>query len=85
MMQLEYWQDFSALLKKHNGRVRPTKPLPQHWQTFTIGRSYFLLYTAINIRNSRIGVQLILQGSDAKIAVGTLVAQRPPHRSGQAR
>ena len=65
-MQLEYWEDFSALLKKANGRVRPTKPLPQHWQQFAIGRSNFLLYTIINRLNKRIGVQLILQGTDAK-------------------
>ena len=75
-MQLEYWQDFSALLKRANGRVRPTKPLPQHWQTFAIGRSNFLMYTTINIRNTRIGVQLILQGSDAKAHYSLLHEQK---------
>ena len=75
-MQLEYWENFSALLKKANGRVRPTKPLPQHWQTFAIGRSYFLLYTTINVRTSRIGVQLILQGTDAKAHYSILYEQK---------
>ena len=42
-LQLEYWKDLRELLKKHQGAVRPTKPLAQHWQTFSIGRSYFLL------------------------------------------
>ena len=75
-MQLEYWQDFSARLKKANGRVRPTKPLPQQWQTFAVGRSYFLLYTTINVRNSRIGVQLVLQGTDAKSHYSLLHEQK---------
>ena len=75
-MQLEYWQDFSALLKKANGRVRPRKPLPQHWQTFAIGRSNFLPYTTINDKNSRIGIHLILQGPDAKAHYSLLHAQK---------
>ena len=75
-MQLEYWQHFGALMKDFNGRVRPTKPLPQHWQTFAIGRSHFLLYTTINVRNSRIGVQLILQGPDAKAHYSLLHEQK---------
>ena len=65
-LQLEYWKDLRELLKKHQGAVRPTKPLAQHWQTFSIGRSYFLLYANMNIRSARIGVQLVLQGADAK-------------------
>ena len=75
-MQLEYWEDLSALLKKANGRVRPTKPLPQHWQTFSIGRSNFLLYSTINVRNARIGVQLILQGEHAKAHFSLLHGQK---------
>ena len=74
--QLEYWEEFIELMKKRKSTVRPTKPLPQHWQTFAIGRSYFLLYTTINIRNSRIGVQLILQGGDAKAHYSLLHQQK---------
>ena len=75
-MQLEYWQDFNSVLKNADGRFRPKKPLPQHWQTFAIGRSNFLLYTTINIRISRIGVQLILQGPDAKAHYSLLHQQK---------
>ena len=65
-LQLEYWKELGELIRKNKGAIRPTKPLAQHWQTFAIGRYYFLLYATMNIRNARIGVQLVLQGSDAK-------------------
>ena len=75
-LQLEYWQVFRSFMEQINGTVRPTKALPQHWQTFAIGRSRFLLYATLDTRNARIGVQLILQGEDAKAHFSLLHDQR---------
>ena len=75
-LQLEYWQVFRSVMEQSNGAVRPTKALPQHWQTFAIGRSRFLLYATLDTRNARIGVQLILQGEDAKAHFSLLRDQR---------
>lgn len=65
-LQLEYWEALRRLMEDRGGLVRPTKPLPQHWQSFSIGRSHFHINAFANTRDKRIGVQLILSGEDAK-------------------
>lgn len=74
--QLEYWQDFRKLMEDRGGLVRPVKPAPQHWLVFSIGRSGFFLYTVVNVRNSRIGVQLVIQGPNAKAHYNLIAGQR---------
>src|SRR5262249_9635680 len=75
-MQFEYWTAFRRGLEERGGRVKPTKPVPQHWQTFGPGRSYFHLCTFANSRDKRIGIQLILTGSDAKAHFHLLEQQK---------
>jgi hypothetical protein len=65
-LQLEYWTELKRYLEDHRGDVRPTKPLPQHWMTFSVGRANFLLVTFANTREKRIGVYLQMLGADAK-------------------
>ena len=72
-LQLEYWEALHEVMKQSDdSAVRPTKPLPQHWQQFSIGRSYFHLQTLANTRDKSIGVQLTLAGDDAKGHFGLL-------------
>lgn len=65
-LQLAYWSDFAELLLENNGRIKPTKPLPQHWMNFSVGRSNFTLQTFANTRDRMISVGLFVLGSDAK-------------------
>ncbi len=65
-LQLEYWVAFREALEERGGLVKPTKPPPQHWQSFTIGRSYFHVNTLVNTREKSIGVQLVVHGEDGK-------------------
>lgn len=65
-LQLEFWMTFRQLLEERSGVVRPTKPMAQHWVTFSIGRSDFWIYAFANTRNKRIGVTLVLGGPHAK-------------------
>lgn len=75
-LQLEYWQAFRKFMEGKGSSVRPTKPLPQHWQSFSIGRTGFNLYAVVNVKSGRIGVQLVIQGIDAKERYNTIADQR---------
>jgi len=65
-LQLEYWTRLRALLEQRGGVVRPTKPQPQNWLDFSIGRGDFWLEAFANMRDKRIGVLLITGGPNAK-------------------
>jgi hypothetical protein len=65
-LQLEYWTAFRQLMDERGGLVRGTKPQPQHWLYFSIGRGGFILGTFASMRDEWIGVQLILTGKLAK-------------------
>lgn len=64
--QLDYWTAFRSWIENHSSIIRPTKPLPESWMTFAIGRSDFNLATTASMRNNRIAVYLQIGGSDAK-------------------
>ena len=66
LLQRDYWTAFRDVMEKRGGVVRPTKPHPQHWQDFSIGRSGFHLETFANTRDKRIGTILVLGGPNAK-------------------
>ncbi|MCK4448072.1 MAG: DUF4268 domain-containing protein [Candidatus Marinimicrobia bacterium] len=65
-LQFEYWTVFKEYLVDNVKRIKPTKALPQHWMNFSLGRSYFGMYSFVDTRNPRIGVRLFLEGMDAK-------------------
>lgn len=76
-LQLEYWEALHEFMKQSDdSAVRPTKPQPQHWQQFSIGRTGFLLRTLANTRDKSIGVRLILEGDDAKGHFGLLLDEK---------
>ena len=75
-LQLEYWRAFREFMERRGGSIKPTKPHPQQWMTFSIGRTGFLLYTVVGVRDGKIGVQLVIQGSDAKAHYNLLEGQR---------
>lgn len=65
-LQLEYWTAFRSYIESHSSIINPTKPLPQGWMTFSVGRSNFLLQAIVNTRDNRIAVYLAIGGPDAK-------------------
>ena len=38
-LQLAYWQALRDHLQTHGSKLRPQKPLPQHWTIFALGKS----------------------------------------------
>lgn len=63
-LQLEFWQVLKERLARHP-TLRSQKPSPQHWTTFSIGRSGMHLGAIINTRENRIGVELYLGDENA--------------------
>jgi len=74
--QLEYWTELVKGMPVAAGRVRPQKPLPQHWATFAIGRSNIHLSALVNTVDERIGVNLVMTGMTAKGFFNQLFAER---------
>jgi len=58
-LQLEFWEALKERLNGHSS-LRSQKPRPQHWTTFSIGRSGMHLGAVINTREDNIGVELYL-------------------------
>src|SRR5206468_134485 len=64
--QLEFWTGFMEFLSNRGSKIRLTAPRPQHWASFSIGRSNFRLDAYALVRDGNIGVNLILSGESAK-------------------
>lgn len=65
-LQLEFWTEFRKYIEMHPSRIKPTKPSPNYWMSFAIGRSYFTLYGNATMRDGGIGVHLAILGPHAK-------------------
>ena len=63
-LQLEYWQALNVRLSS-NPLLRNRKARPQHWTTFSIGRSGMHLGAIVDTRENRIGVELYLGDANA--------------------
>jgi hypothetical protein len=63
-LQLEFWEALKVQLAGHP-KLRSQKPLPQHWTTFSIGRSGMHMGAIINTRENRVGVELYLGDENA--------------------
>jgi hypothetical protein len=75
-MQREYWQGLCGELTNNPCDVRPTKPPPQSWMNFSIGRSDFALVAAMNTRKKYLYVSLVCGGDDAKSHYGLLAEEQ---------
>lgn len=63
-LQLAFWEALKERLTGHP-TLRSQKPSPQHWTTFSIGRSGMHMGAIINTRENRIGVELYLGDDNA--------------------
>lgn len=63
--QYEYWKAFRQVLTKLDSGVKGTKPRPQHWNNFSVGRTGFGIATYVNSRDKLIGLHLICRGDNA--------------------
>ncbi|MEP2990620.1 MAG: DUF4268 domain-containing protein [Parasphingorhabdus sp.] len=62
--QRDYWEALHKQLEGHP-YLRSRKPQPQHWTTYSIGRSGMHVAADVNSREKRIGVELYLGDESA--------------------
>ncbi|MEO0953172.1 MAG: DUF4268 domain-containing protein [Pseudomonadota bacterium] len=74
-LQLEFWETLRERLAGHQ-TLRSQNPQPQHWTTFSIGRSGMHLGAIINTREDRIGVELYLGDENANAYFEQLEEER---------
>ena len=72
----EYWAQFRSFLEQHQSSVRPTKPLPQQWMQFSIGRAYLHLVAAFSVRGRQLRAHLAVTGPEARAYFNLLNRER---------
>ena len=75
--QLAFWTGWSAWLQAKGSRVRPQKPLPQHWTNIALGRAGVHLAATVNSRENRIGMEVYIDHVNSKAMFKQLLAQKP--------
>jgi hypothetical protein len=63
-LYLEYWMALKQYLEDTGSSVQMTKPLPQNWMTFPVGKSNFYVTAAVSRQKKRGSVQLVIYGPD---------------------
>jgi len=75
-MLLAYWAAFERYLKQAGSTISGTKPLPQVWNNFGIGRSNVHLATICNCTEQRIAINLTFTGKHARYYFEQLEAKK---------
>ena len=75
-LQQKFWTTLIERLARTAPQIRPQKPRPQHWLNNSIGRAGFGLNPTANTRDERLGVELWLNGPEAKKQFSALAAQK---------
>ena len=65
-IQIRYWSTLKVALIESGSPISSKTPSPQHWTTYGVGRSDFHIAATINSRESRLRVELSIQGNDSK-------------------
>jgi hypothetical protein len=75
-MQLAYWTALHEKLRQPGHRVEPQKAHPQHWSSFSLGRTGAGLNATINTQKGVLGVECTLSGPLSKSWFHQLHAQQ---------
>ena len=65
-LQIKYWKKLNELMLQ--GTIKPRKPRPQHWMTFSLGIGYsqFRLHANFTVSKNLVTAGLMIQGENAK-------------------
>ena len=63
---LEYWTALKEFIEASGSRIRSQKPAPQHWTTYSVGRSNFTLSAIHSVRDNFLRVDFMIAGKKAK-------------------
>jgi len=80
-LQLEYWEAFREFALENGSAIKPTKPLPQNWMTFAVGRSGCHLAAVVSTwaesyGSHEIRAEVVFDSDAAKIHFAFLEAQK---------
>jgi hypothetical protein len=83
-VQLEFWTAFRSHVEEKGSRVKPTKPLPQHWMNIALGRSGFKLAAVASFWDSvaetgdshELRAEVIVDTADSKTHFTRLEGQK---------
>ncbi len=83
-LQLEFWTAFRSYVEEHSSRLKPTKPLPQNWMNFALGRSGFKLAAVVSFwdsatdsgDNHELRAEAVIETLESKTHFTRLEAQR---------
>lgn len=64
--QKRYWEALNEYLVSARAGLKPRKPRPQHWTTFSIGRAGMHLAAKVNTQGRLLGAELYLRDENAK-------------------
>jgi hypothetical protein len=65
LLQQEFWAGLRSVLLERKSVMKPTKPLPQSWFNFAVGRSHFWMTAAVNTQKHWIQVSVSCGGDNA--------------------
>jgi hypothetical protein len=83
-VQVEFWTAFRSYVEENGNRIKPTKPLPQHWMNIALGRSGFKLAAVASFWDSvaetgdshELRAEAIIETNDSKAHFARLEAQK---------
>ena len=76
-LKYRYWQSLRDHMRENQTQLLLQKPMPEHWQTFAIGRTGFCMVATVNTRKKRIAVELnIWDSNNAKTFYKLLEADK---------
>lgn len=58
----EYWSGLIEFMQKRDTKLRLPKPAAQHWLIFSVGKSYFQIFTRASNRGRQVGAYLCISG-----------------------
>jgi len=65
-LQQQYWLALRELTAEKKSVLKPQKAHPQHWLTFSIGRSNFGMSATVHTAEERIAIEVYMNGANAK-------------------
>lgn len=75
-LQLQFWMGLVEHLGSAAPQIRPQKARPQHWLSIAVGKAGAQLCVTFNTRSERLGVELYLQGLEAKQNFANLLPRK---------
>lgn len=75
-LQLEFWTAFRDYAEEHAQRIKVTKPLGQHWMSFSVGRSYFILSAIANADKDELRAEFVINHEESAVIYEWFSSQR---------